>query len=265
MRFIYTKIFGIFSACVVVLALVVFLQVKGWLYPIKILLLQFPRPVIYVANNISLPVKNFVLVIYNLKKISQENIALTQKVYTLQQNQAQLEQETKENEALRKELGFAASFQNPLQPCTVMAKDPFNLTGALTLNCGSGQGVKEGQAVVSQGYVVGKIILADKNTSTALLVTNSGFSTDAMISKTGIGGVARGSYGSGFILDQLPQDAQAAKGWLAVTAGINNQIPKNILIGEVGDIISNPNDLFKKVTLLSPIDFDNLEFVFVVK
>jgi len=50
-----------------------------------------------------------------------------------------------------------------------------------------------------------------------------------------------------------------------VSAGINSQIPKNILIGEVSDVLSTSNDLFKKAALTSPIDFNNLEFVFVVK
>jgi rod shape-determining protein MreC len=265
MKFIYTKTFGIFSACVVILALVVFLQVKGWVYPIKNLLLQFPRPIIYVTKSVTVPVRNFFATIYHLKKISQENAYLAQQVYTLQQDLVQNEQMVLENQALRKELGFAESSKQPLVPCTVLAKNPFGLTDALVLNCGSEQGVSQGQAVVSQGYLVGKIILADKKTSTALLATNAGFSTDAKLSKTGVGAVVRGSYGSGLMLDQLPQDAQIEKKWLIVTAGINDKIPKGILIGEVGDVFSNPNDLFKKVTLLSPIDLDSLEFVFVVK
>jgi cell shape-determining protein MreC len=50
-----------------------------------------------------------------------------------------------------------------------------------------------------------------------------------------------------------------------VTAGINPEIPKNILIGRVSQVLSSGNDLFKRAALVSPIDFNNLQFVFVVK
>ncbi|MCL5775333.1 MAG: rod shape-determining protein MreC, partial [Patescibacteria group bacterium] len=133
------------------------------------------------------------------------------------------------------------------------------------LNCGSADGVQEGQAVISQGYLVGKITYAGKTTSNALLAVSSKFSTDARLSQTNATALAVGSFGSGLILDQLAQTQNLQKGWQVVTAGINQRIPKNLLIGEVGDMLSSGSDLFKRASVVSPIDFDNLEFVFVVK
>lgn len=265
MRFIYTKLFGVFAVCMAVLAALVFLQTKGWLYPVKNLFLQMPRPIIYVAKNTTVPVKNFFLTIYRLRGISQENVSLNAEVRQMQLDLAQLEQEKRENETLRKELEFSQNTKLQLVSCAVLSRNPFGLTETLVLSCGTGQGVSVGQAVVSQGFLVGKIILADKGSATAQLITNSGFSTDARLSKTGDGVIVRGSFGSGLVLDQLPQNSQVAGGWLVVTAGINEQIPKDIPIGEVGEVISSPNDLFKKTTLLSPIDLDDLGFVFVAK
>jgi rod shape-determining protein MreC len=162
-------------------------------------------------------------------------------------------------------LGFVKNTPLSLSACTVLSENPFGQTDALVLNCGANDGVVMGQAVISQGYLVGKIIYAGANSSTALLVTDSNFSTDARISQTNTTALVRGSFGSGLILDQVQQTSDLQKGWLVVTAGISQQIPKNILIGQVSDILSSDNDLFKRATLLSPIDFDNLQFVFVVK
>jgi cell shape-determining protein MreC len=92
-----------------------------------------------------------------------------------------------------------------------------------------------------------------------------GEATDARVAKTGQVGVVEGSYNTGLILDQLPQSAELEKDWLVVTAGINSVIPKDIPIGEVGEVISSGNDLFKKASLLSPVDFNNLQFVYIVK
>jgi rod shape-determining protein MreC len=221
--------------------------------------------VIILAKNISSPVKTFFGTIYRLRQISQENAALTVKVKALQQDLVQYEQLSRENETLKKELGFVKNSKLNLVGCSALSNNPFGTNDALILNCGTEAGVEEGQALISQGYLVGKIIYAGKNSSTALLVTSSKFFTDAKVSQTAVSAVVKGSFGSGLILDQVPQSTDLQKGWLAVTAGINEKIPKNILIGEVGDMLSSGNDLFKSAALVSPIDFENLEFVFVIK
>ncbi len=265
MRFIYTKAFAWFAVGIVIICAAVFLQVKGWLYPIKTVFLKSPQPVIRIAKAVFSPVRNFFATIYQLRKISQENIQLRGKVALLEQSLVNFDNQEKENETLRKELGFYKNAQQQLTPCTVLSQNFFGLAEAIVLDCGLNQGVAEGNVVVASGYLVGKIIYASKNSSTALLAVSSQFSTDAKLSKTGINAIVRGSFGSGLILDQLPQNASVDKSSLVVTAGINDKIPKNILIGEVGDAISGPNDLFKKTTLLSPVDFNNLTFVFAVK
>jgi rod shape-determining protein MreC len=265
MRFIYTKAFAWFAVCVVIITALVFLQVKGWLGPIKTVFLKSPQPVIAVTKRIVSPVKSFFSTIYRLRNIAADNVKLREKVAGLQQSLVDFDKEQKENETLRKELGFFKNTQQQLIPCTVLSQNFFGLAEAIVLDCGLEKGVAEGQVIMAQDYLVGKIIYAGKGFSTALLAISSQFSTDAKLSKTGANAIVRGSFGSGLILDQLPQNANVEKSWLVVTAGINDKIPKNLLIGEVGDVISGSNDLFKKTTLLSPVDFDNLEFVFAVK
>jgi len=265
MRFIYTKAFAIFSACLVFLAFLVFLQVKGWLDPIRTVALDTPRPVESLASNIASPLKNFFITVYQLRKISQENNQLRSQVMSLQQNLVLYQEEARENDALRSELGFVKTSKLPLASCTVLSENSFGLSDAIILNCGTSDGIQEGQAVVSQGYLAGKIIYAGKDSSTALLVTASNFSTDATVSQTNAHAIVKGSFGSGMILDQVPQNSDLQKGWLVVTAGINASIPKNILLGQVSDILSSGTDLFKKAAIISPIDFANLKFVFVVK
>jgi rod shape-determining protein MreC len=265
MRFIYTKAFAIFAACVLGLAFLVFLQFKGWLDPVRMAFLEAPRPVVVLVNGVTSPVKIFFSTIYQLDKISQENGRLRAQVLELEQDLVDRNQQSLENQALRAELGFVKNTSQPLAACTVLSGNPFGQTDVLVLNCGNRDGINEGQAVISQGYLVGKINWVGPDSSTALLITDSNFSTDARISQTNATALVKGSFGSGLILDQVQQTSDLQKGWLVVTAGINAKIPKNILIGQVSDILSSDNDLFKTAALLSPIDFDNLQFVFVVK
>lgn len=265
MRFIYTKLFGYIMICVVITALLVFLQTLGKLDRLREAFLHAPRPVVIVATSTIKPVKGFFATLFSIKAIVRENGVLKNKVFQLQQELADLQQEKLENVALRKELGFVKSLNMDLVPCATLTQNVFDYTDTLVLNCGVRQGVTEGKAVISQGYLAGKIIYADENTSTVLLLTSSKFKTDARISKTGVNGVVNGSYSSGVILGQLPQDSTLEKGWLVVTAGLSEKIPKNILIGEVGEVVSGSNQLLKEATLVSPLDFRMLEFLFVIK
>lgn len=265
MRFIYTKAFAIFSGCLVLLAFLVFLQVQGWLDPVRNVFLQSPRPVVYIAKGVSRPVKSFFSSLFQLRKIAEDNSRLKTQNIELQQKLVGYDESKRENETLRKELGFAATAKYSLVACTVISQDFFGSLDALVLNCGSEQGIKEGNAVISQGYLVGRIVYVGKNNSTALLATSSQFSSDVKLSNTGAEAIVTGSFGSGLELDRLSQNNPVEKGWLVVTAGINPAIPKGILVGEVGEPLSAENDLFKKFTLLSPINFSGIEFVFVAK
>ncbi len=265
MRFIYTKTFAAFAASLTIIVLLAFMQSKGWLNTVEQGFLQAPRPVAAFSRALARPFKNFFTTIYDLRKISKDNKALNDRLVELSQQTADYDQLKRENQALRQELGFIETVKFSLVPCTVLSQNPFGLTDTLVLNCGKNQGIKEGQAVLSQGYLVAKIVFVGKDNSTALLATDSKFSADAQLSKTGATGLVNGSFGSGLVLDRLSQNDQIDKGWQVITAGINDLIPKGILIGQVGDVISSGNDLFKKTTLLTPVDFSDINFVFVAK
>jgi rod shape-determining protein MreC len=135
----------------------------------------------------------------------------------------------------------------------------------MILSCGESTGIKEGELVISGGYLVGKLLHVGKLTSTVLLITNSQSSVDAKVSRSGIEGAVKGSFGSGLTLELIPQTADLQKGDEVVTAGINSITPPNILIGTIGDTLSKQSDLFKRTTVLSPLNVHSVDFVFVAK
>jgi len=265
MRFIYTKTFIVFFSFLVIVTGMVFLESTNRTEPIKHFFLAAPRPIIAVTKAVIVPVKNFFVTIYSLKGIVRENQLLTNKTASLQAQVIDLENLKKENEALRKELGFVRNSKMELVPCSVLSRNAFGLLDSVSLSCGTQQGVQEGAAIISQGFLVGKIVRANASLSTALFAKSANFLTDAKVVKSGAEGVLKGSYGFGMAIEQLSQNAQVEKGWLVATAGIDPKIPKNLPVGEIGEVISNPNELLKKATVVSPVDFKNIDLVFVVK
>ena len=242
-----------------------FLDSTNRIEPIRRFFLAAPRPIVAFGKAVTVPTKSFFVTLYNLRGMVRENQQLGSKVADLEKQILELENQRKENETLRKELGLVKSVKMDLVSCQVLARNSFGLEDSVSLSCGSRQGLAEGEAVISQGFLVGKLIRVSENTSTALFAKAANFLTDAKIVKSDAEGVLKGSYGFGLVLDQLSQNAQAEKGWLVATAGIDPKIPKNIPVGEIGEVISNSSDLLKKATVVSPVDYKNVDFVFVVK
>jgi rod shape-determining protein MreC len=265
MRFIYTKTFLIFSGVLVVITIALVLQLKGWLAPVEYLFLQLPRPAIIAVNTVLRPIQTVVGTVTALPELVTSNAQLTTEVGELKQQLVAMEQLKIENELLKNELEFRSKAPFNLEPCTVLSMDPQNTTDAIVINCGVDNGIKAGQAVMSNGYLVAKVVYVGEYSSTAVLITHSQSVIDAKAAKNDTEGVVKGSFGSGLVFDLVSQAAELAAGDLIVTAGINPEIPKNILIGQVDQTLSGDNDLFKRLTLVSPVKAHRLDYVFVVK
>lgn len=248
---------------VVLIALV--MQVKGWLSPVEYLFQQIPKPAANAVTAVFRPITTVVKTLGSIRGVVAENQALQQEVGELKQRQVLIEQLKSENDLLKNELDFRNKSPYALQPCTILSRDPQNTSDALILDCGSDTGIRIGQAVISNGYLVAKLVHVGSQTSTAVLITNSQSSIDAKLAKNNVEGVLKGSFGSGLVFDLVSQSADVAPNDLVVTAGINPDIPKNILIGQIGQELSGANDLFKKLTLVSPVKAHTIDYVFVVK
>lgn len=245
-----------------------FFQSRGWLSPAEYVIAQAPRPLSRLVNGIVMPVKNFTHTIGSLNKLVGENARLEDDLMLAQQKAVENARLAAENDLLRQELEFKKKSTLNLHSCSVLSRDPEQLADALVIDCGENQQIKEGQAVLSKGYLVGKVFHVGKYSSTVFLITNAQSSVDSQIIVAGaerVTGIVKGSFGSGIIMDFISQNAPLNKGDLITTAGISGSIPKNILIGEAGQQLSKPEDLFKKASIVSPIDFRNLDFVFVVQ
>ncbi len=265
MRFIYSKTFLAFASVLVLIVIGLVMQAKGWLQPIEYALLQAPRPVSNVVRSVANPIHTFFSTLGSLRGVVRENATLRNQVAQLQQQQVQYDKLKSDNDILRDELKFKAQSKQVLEPCTVLSIDPQELSDAMVLSCGKEQGIEEGQAVISQGYMIAKVAYVGSYTTTALLISNAQSSIDAKLSKNNTEGVLKGSFGSGMVFDKISQNADVQPGDLVVTAGINPRIPKDILIGQIGTILSGSNDLFKRMSVTSPVRQRAVEFVYVVK
>ncbi|MDB4940026.1 MAG: rod shape-determining protein MreC [Candidatus Doudnabacteria bacterium] len=264
MRF-FSRTFTVFSFLLALTLLLIFLHVRGLAKPVESTAAQVPRPFVYVFSGIGNSIKSFFGYFSSVSKVNNQNAELAAQVRTLQQDNIILQQYKLENEKLKKELGYKDLSKYQLIPGTVIGMDPTGYSQAVVLNIGSNDGVRVGAAVLSEGVLVGKIITVESFTSKVLLVTDPQSNIDAQISLTGDNAIVRGSYGSGMVIDLVSQSVQLNKGDEVVTAGLNADLPKGILIGSVGELQSQKNGLFQKATVVPSTDLKNLNFVSVIK
>lgn len=255
-----------YLAAVLVLVGVLFVvQVSGIAHVFDRVFVVYPSMIVAPVQGAAQSVRNAFRNIFSLRSVYVENAELKARAQELEQRVAGLEAVVAENETLRKTLGFTERPQADLIPCTVSGRDPEGLTQTLLLACGAAQGVSVGQGVAAAGYLIGRVVLVTHTTATVRLITASTTTLDVRIASRKVSGVLKGSFGSGLLLDFVPQTAEVRVGDLVTTAGINDRIPADVLIGSVAEARKEQGALFYAITVVSPVDLRDIRFVHVLK
>ncbi len=260
-----SKQFTVFAFLFFLALVLIFLHIRGKSAAAESAAVQAPRPFIYVLQGAGHALGSFFSYFSQVSSLNQLNARLEQQNRSLQQNNVALQQYKLENDKLKSELNYRQTAPFGLVSATVISKDPTGFSQAVIINAGSRDGIQSKAAVLAQGVLIGKVTEVNDFTSKVLLVTDPQSTLDAQISATGDNALVRGSYGSGMVIDMVSQNIQINKDDQVVTAGLNQDIPRGILIGTIGDLQSAKNDLLQKATVISSADLKNLNFVSVIK
>ena len=188
--------------------------------------------------------------------LRQENFSLMQKVISLQDVES-------ENEELRRmlELGLVEEFRMAM--AEVIGK---NLgEDVITIRGGQNQGIQKGMPVIASGTIaVGKVVESFSDHARVQLISADAGRTDAQIAGTETTGVVRGEGGQKLMLDLVPQEDELGMGDIVVTSNLGGVFPKNLLIGEITEILKAGADPFQKANVKPFFSLKSLETVFVI-
>jgi len=146
----------------------------------------------------------------------------------------------------------------------------------LTLNAGSDQGIGEGMGVISPLGIVGVVVKVSAHYSVVMSLLHQKTLVSAMFKKSGTFGTlswgdktpAHTGWSDGdyrfATLSQIPMSEKIKAGDTIVTSGFSTIFPKGILVGEVNDFKSIPEQYFYLVHVKLSTDFKNLRYVYVV-
>ena len=213
--------------------------------------------------------------IFGSKAIREENEKLKIENAELKEKNVSMENIIAKEEFLKNEYNLYLKNKENLLSANVIALDNNSLLIRFNINKGSKDGVKVGDIIV-QGTVgenentyikavVGKVIEVGYNWSKVSSLVDSASNVSFNVVRTQSYGAINGQENnllSGFM---YKSDADVVVGDKLVTSGRGGVFPRNLYIGEVTEVKSSENNLEKKVSVKSPVDFTTLFRVFVLK
>ncbi len=202
--------------------------------------------------------------LFHFRRIIQQNSNLVKENLDLQSKLGKLTEVDYENEVLKKELGFMKS-QNSQEtlPAAIIGQSSGYLK-SLIIDKGKDFGLKEGDAVISQGFLVGTLTDVRENNSEVTLIIDFNSLVPVVLQNSRGTGLLRGGL-SGLAVEDIPLNISTQKDENVITSGLGGRIPQGILIGKVTGVISKEGEIFQKVAIASPVDFSKLEVLFVIK
>ncbi len=255
----------LFLVSLVIVFLLITFHFIGILNPVENLLLKILVPVKSVFFSTGEYISGFFGFLGSIRDLAKENKTIRSDLQKSLVDRAKLEELEKENNDLRDQLSFKQKSSLDLIPAKVISRDSNNLSNTININKGSKDEVEKDQfVIVSDGILIGKIKDVYDNYSSVLLISDIYSHVQAHIKDSNADGIVSGEHGLGLIMELIPQDKVIKKGDIVTTADLEKK-SFDLLIGEIEEIDSGDNELFQNARIKSPVDFKDLDYVFVAK
>lgn len=253
-----------------VIVLLIFLHFIGITKPIENVFSKIFNPILEIFYSSGSRIRNvygeqidkrdYNLIISELKQNNKKLLVEIAKLKTFEE----------ENEYLRKQIDFDKDNDYKYVLAGIVSRnDLMNNSSeekSIVINKGTKDGLSNGLVILdSDGVVVGKIIEARANVSRACLVVDQKCKFAAAIqNEDRTSGVVEGELGLTIKMDLIPQTENLEKGDIIVTSGLENNIPRGLVVGQISEVIRENNNLWQRAIVEPLVNLDNLVMVSVI-
>ena len=199
----------------------------------------------------------------DLRGVRQENRALREEMERLRIEQAQTREAANQGQRLQALLGFKQQFISQTLAAQVLGSSGSDRSRILYLDKGSNDGVKEDMAVITPEGVVGKVLRADRNSSQVLAINDPTSGAGAVLEKSRLQGVVRGTDAGELRLRYVMVDEKVEVGERVLTSGGDRIYPKGLPLGTVATVKPG-SDLFFEIRVEPAARLNRLEEVLIV-
>ncbi|MCX6827521.1 MAG: rod shape-determining protein MreC [candidate division Zixibacteria bacterium] len=202
--------------------------------------------------------------IESLQNVAVENSRLRNQLAQMSLQLNSLVEARRENQRLRKFIGFDAPPSFRLAPVKIVSVMQHFYPLSAIINKGKYDGIKANQTIVSPFGLVGKIKEVMPHTATVQLLTDPGNAISVRVADSRQIGIVKFSLENGMILDNLPADANVAKGDLIISSGLGGIYPSGLPVARVDSVYANQGEIFKLVKLRPAVNFFEIDELYVL-
>jgi rod shape-determining protein MreC len=197
--------------------------------------------------------------------LKQENETLSLENAQLMAVNALLQDESQENEMLRRQLDLLPRGFFQLQAAEIIGQNQGSIGDWVMIDRGSFDGVQKGMAViVEKGVMVGIVSEVLLHQAKVMLLTSAESAVNGIDVTTQAKGMVRGHYGLGLIMDTILMTDTLQKDESVITSGLGGDVPAGLFLGKVISTKPSSDQLFQEASLNSMIDVSSLRVVFVI-
>jgi rod shape-determining protein MreC len=219
----------------------------------------FEKGIVWVQNSSSNLWHNY----FYLRGVRQENRDLKQQIQQMEIERVRLREDANQAHRLQALLGFKEQFIAKTVAAQVIGSSGSEQSRSVYIDKGTNDGLRPDMAVITGDGVVGKILRVFQSTSQVLLVNDQTSGVGAILEKSRLQGVLRGTPAGEIVLEKVMSDQPVQPGDKVLTSGGDQIFPKGLPVGTVTRI-SPGSELFLNIRVKPAADLSRLEEVLVI-
>lgn len=225
---------------------------------------------------IEYPVRSFtegIQVFSRMWALEEENEMLRQQVEGIASMQARIADQQRQIKELQEMNDLKSIISNyETTPSTVLSRSSETWNNTMVIDIGSKDGVKENYAVITNKGLIGRVQTVSENTSIVKLLTiadgTNKVSVKIQISADIMADAILESYDydeQAFVVKLLDSNNTVTENMTVTTSGMGGVFPSGLLVGKVSRVEELTNAIGMNVYVKPAADFNNLDYVYVVK
>jgi len=211
----------------------------------------------------------FAAYFYRFDELVEENVELKERI-------AELEAQIYDARELEDAYGWLSDFLDlkmqhtdfTMMPAAVTGRESGNYSSVLTLDVGSGAGIRLNMPVITSIGIVGRVTEVGYNWCKVTTIVEAQSAVGAMIERTDEVGIVEGKFelsAEGLCeMNYLPVDADVEVGARVLSSGYGSVYPRGLVIGYVEEVGINPYTRGLDVKVRCAVDFSALTDVMII-
>ena len=200
---------------------------------------------------------------FYLRGVRAENRQLKDQIEHMRLEQVRLSEDAAQARRLQALLAFKEQFISRTVAAQVIGSSGSDLSRIIYIDKGANAGIERDMAVMTADGIVGKVLLVYPSVSQVLLISDQSSGVGALLEKTRLQGVLRGTANGEVTLERVMSDEQVPVGETVLTSGGDQIFPKGLPVGTVSKV-GNGKDLFLNIKIKPAADLSKLEEVLVL-